>query len=213
MSSSNSTAIHSPSRPAVQSWRYVENHNFFSAVNYINHLFDLRARLLVIRIDLSFQHETQGQYDAEYARACFQRLLNNRRSNSIFRNLMGYIWVLEYGQERGFHYHCIFFYDGHYSQQDITISHRIGAYWRDAITQGAGCYYSCNDSKETLAKRGFPIGVGMIHRNNMQSREDLIWITTYLLKETEEDGTPLHTVLPESLRRFRSFGHGEISNR
>ena len=150
-----------------------------------------------------------GQYLAEHAREYFSKFMNNRRRNGIFKNEMGYIWSLEWAPDRGFHYHCIFFFDGHESQQDVTIGHRIGQYWRDAITQGTGYYHCCNDDKQRLEKHGYPVGIGMIHRDDQVVRENLVWMATYLLKEPEEGEVALHVVLPENLRRFRTFGHGE----
>lgn len=188
------------------SWNYQEDSsNYQSLIGYVNRLFDKRSRLLVIRIDLSFSVGTRGQHDAEYARECFGRFMNNRRNNGIFENEEGYVWALEWAPERGFHYHCLFFFDGHKSQQDITIGHRIGQYWRDVIAQGTGYYYCSNDDKDELERRGWPVGIGMIHRDDQAKRAALLACSTYLLKE----GESLRTVLPESLRRFRAFGRGE----
>ncbi|SFN45168.1 Protein of unknown function [Formivibrio citricus] len=191
---------------AMQTWSFSDSNNLRSTMKYIDHLFQKRSRLLAIRIDLSFRAGTEGQYNAELAREYFSRFMNNRRNNSIFANEMGYIWAMEWGPERGFHYHCIFFYDGHASQQDITIGSRIGSYWINEITQGTG-YFSCsNDNKSELERKGFPVGIGMIHRNDVGMRENLAWIATYLIKNE----TNIRAVLPESLKRFRTFGHGEI---
>ncbi|MDR3412241.1 MAG: inovirus-type Gp2 protein [Formivibrio sp.] len=194
----------------VQSWDYQEDSNFTSLINYINWLFGKRSKLLVVRIDLSFRVGAQGQYDAEYARECFQRLLNNSRCNRIFKNKIGHIWGLEWGMDKGFHYHCIFLFDGHESNRDEPIGHLIGQYWRDAITGGTGYYRSCNDDKYNLARLGQPVGMGMVHRNDVVMRENLAWISTYLLKDVEKGEQQLRAVLPESLKRFRTFGHGEM---
>lgn len=191
------------------SWNYQEDsNNYQSLIGYINRLFDKRSRLLVIRIDLSFSIGAAGQYDAEHARECFSKFMNNRRCNGIFRNEIGYAWALEWAQDRGFHYHFLFFFDGHESQQDITIGHRIGQYWRDVITQGTGYYHCSNDDKENLERMGYPVGIGMIHRNDHGLRENLLRMATYMLKEEAEGMPQLRSVLPESLRRFRTFGHG-----
>ncbi len=49
----------------------------------------------------------------------------------------------------------------------------------------------------------------VIHRDDCIMRESLAWMATYLLKEPDEGELPLQAVLPESLRRFGTFGHGE----
>lgn len=212
MFSYRKATLNAVDRFKYQNWYYREDSNFFSMIEYINYLFGKRARLLVVRIDLSFQVGAPGQWNAEIARECFSRFMNNRRRNRIFEYEMGYIWSLEWAADRGFHYHCIFFFDGHLRNRDEPIGHFIGQYWRDAITQGTGYYHSCNDDKERLARQGYPIGMGMIHRDDCFMRENLAWMATYLLKEPEEGELPLHAVLPECLRGFRTFGHGGMKD-
>lgn len=202
----NSTQHINLSQSFIPLWNYTEDSNYQSLMTYIDQQFEKRSRLLVIRVDLGFSVGTQGQYDAELARECFARFMNNRRRNSIFYNEIGYAWAMEWAQDRGFHYHFIFLYDGHLSQQDVTIGHLIGQYWRNVITEGTGYYHCSNDDKFDLERRGYPVGIGMIHRNDVAKRANLRMIATYLLKE----GINIRAVLPESSRRFRTFGHGEI---
>ena len=200
----------SQERFQVQEWNYQENSNFYSMMNYINHLFAKRSRLLVVRVDLGFGVGVPGQCHAEHAREYFSRFMNNRRRSRVFEWEEGYIWSLEWAPDRGFHYHLIFFFHGDFRNRDESIGHLIGQYWRDAITQGTGYYHSSNDDKNALARRGFPVGMGMIHRDDVVMRENLAWSATYLIKDTPAGDLPLQAVLPESLRRFRTFGHGEI---
>lgn len=195
-------------RFANQSWQYKNNRNFDSLMDYINWMFDLRSRLLVVRIDLSFRAESRGQYDAEYARQCFQTFLHNMQSNQIFRDLIGYVWTMEYGADRGFHYHCIFCLDGHQRCKDISIGLQIGQYWRDTITQGEGYYYCCNNDIPELELHGLPVGIGMIHRSEAEKVENMAAMATYLIKQEEDNKPQLRAVLPESLKRFRTFGRG-----
>jgi len=197
-------------RFAIQSWQYPRGSNFNSMVDYIEWMFERRSRLLVIRIDLSFRAESRGQFDAEYARDCFQRLMNNRRSNRIFGDLIGYLWSMEYGPQRGFHYHCILCFDGHKRQQGCSIAHLIGQYWRDEISDGTGSYHCCNDDIADLESQNYPVGIGLIHRNDTTLVENMVWMATYLIKQAQEDEPQLRAVLPESLKGFRSFGRGEI---
>jgi hypothetical protein len=57
-----------------------------------------------------------------------------------------------------------------------------------------------------LAAQGFPVGIGMISRNDMQKRNNLLYVASYLVKID-----PLRQqALPESMKRFRTFGRGEM---
>ncbi len=74
----------------------------------------------------------------------FERLRNNLRHNHMFDGYITYIAKLEYGLEKGWHYHVIFFFDGHKVNADITRSQQIGEYWVNIITYGKGVYRSAN---------------------------------------------------------------------
>lgn len=202
-------APYCPSTP----WIYNADSNYHSLLGYISSLIHMRSKLLVIRVDLGFRAHSQGSHNAEYAREQFNRFMNNRRRNSIFANEIGYAWALEFGNNgqmkssgKGFHYHCIFFFDGHKSNHDIMIGHQIGEYWMNTIADGTGVYYNSNKDKEELRRKGCPVGIGMTHRNNPEEVAAMTYMATYLLKEESN----IQQFLPEHLRRFRTFGRGEF---
>jgi hypothetical protein len=63
----------------------------------------------------------------EQAKRYLNELLNNRRSNSLFAALGGYIWRLEYGGDgKGYHFHVILFFDGKDRCQDAYNADLIG---------------------------------------------------------------------------------------
>ena len=140
-------ASYYPSTP----WIYNTDSNYHSLLGYIRNLINMRSKLLVIRVDLGFRAHSQGSYNAEYAREKFNRFMNNRRRNSIFANEIGYAWALEFGNNgqmkssgKGFHYHCIFFFDGHKSNHDIMsgmVSQVLGNVGSYAWSQGSKYVY------------------------------------------------------------------------
>ncbi|QLI80848.1 inovirus-type Gp2 protein [Chitinibacter fontanus] len=188
-------------------WCDESNYIYQSIKEYIDYKFNLHSRLLIIRLDLGFKDNTTGQYNAEYARACLQKLMNNKRKLKLFSNERGYVWSLEYGQDKGFHFHCFFIFDGSSSQQDQTIGHAIGQYWVNIITQGTGSYYCSNDDKAKFEAEG-TLGIGMIHRYEHHKRANLMSIASYLAK----DDALIKPMLPESTKGFRTFGRGEMVN-
>lgn len=64
------------------------------------------------------------------------------RSNKLFDNRVGYVWKLEYGIDKGFHYHMMI--------QDINIAKMIGEYWAAVITHYRGLYYSIKKTTHTV---------------------------------------------------------------
>lgn len=192
--------------PSAGNWEIASAHNYQSMTDYLDSLFDRHARLLVVRLDLYFSEGSAGHLYVEHTRACFARLMNNLRScHSFIKNKLGYIWRLEFGQDRGFHYHCIFIFNGAKSQQDQSLGHAIGQYWRDVITEGTGTYHCCNDFKADYQRQG-NLGIGMIHRNDLEMRYHLFKTASYLMKPD-----PLiKSMLPAELKRVRTFGRGEL---
>lgn len=186
-------------------WPVEDTHNLRSALGYTDYLFSRHARLLAVRVDFSFLQGALAKFQPEHARDYFRRFKNNFRQTWMGNHLLGYLWGLEYGEQAGFHYHCIFFYNEVYTQQDQVLGHALGQYWSEVITGGQGSYYCSNGDKERLAAQGL-LGIGKVHRNDPLTRQNLNRVVSYLVKES--DAT--RRMLPESLQRFRTYGRTEV---
>ncbi|WP_166740725.1 YagK/YfjJ domain-containing protein [Pseudomonas aeruginosa] len=161
----------------LNSYHRSANKNYRELVRYERALFDRHSRMLVLRIDLSYrkQHCKVAQGTALQHR---KRLFDNARSNKIFKHMLGYVTKLEHGMEKGFHFHCIFFFDGAMVREDITLARRIGEYWESVVTSGMGGYYNCNYAKELYRK----CGIGMVEHSDMKMREGLRMAMVYVTK-------------------------------
>ena len=184
-------------------WCDEENRKYQSLKGYLDYQFSRRSRLLVVRLDLGFIPGSLGQNHAGHARDCFKHFMNNKRQLDITKSMVGYAWALEFGIEKGCHYHCIFLFDGARSQQDLSLAHAIGQYWIESITNGTGTYFCSNDNKARFEAEG-TLGVGMIHRNDHDKRTNLLNVASYLVKGDEH----LQAVLPEGEPNIRTFGKG-----
>lgn len=148
---------------------------FVSAKRYIDHLYSQYRRLLVLRFDLGYREHVTVQK----AKADLKHLLDNRRGKvDLFKPMVGYIARMEYGADKGIHFHVIFFFDGDKSWKDAWLVRQVGKYWQDVITKGQGIHYNCNKGK----KRYRRCGIGMIKREAENSREDLLEAVSYLTK-------------------------------
>ncbi|MVF52162.1 inovirus Gp2 family protein [Pseudomonas monteilii] len=152
--------------------------NYAGLTRYINDLFAKYSRLLVLRLDFSYR---KGEFDIEdLSRPNDRRealisvtddlvrhrieLLNHLKYKCPGLEMVGYVWKLEYGREKGHHYHMMFFLDGAKVRQDVVIAKRIGECWVTHVTKGKGIYYNCNRNKE-----GYRFcGVGMISHSDSQ---------------------------------------------
>jgi hypothetical protein len=133
--------------------------------SYIADLFERYSRLLVIRLDLGYLSGMDNGGKAkeiislEQARKDFKKLINNKRHNGIFDNMVGYISKLEHFGQSGYHYHLILFYLGSKVNDDVHIGDEVGRYWRDVITRQQGTFVKRNAVK---SKSTHP-GIGMIN--------------------------------------------------
>lgn len=128
------------------------------------------------------------------ARQHRQRLLKRVRLHPLFQDYLGYIWKLEYGQYKGFHYHTCFFFDGSKVRGDVTLARRIGELWEKEITDGQGLYFNCNAITSTYAQSG----IGDIHYTDQTKRAVLRRVISYIAKVD----TAVRLSLPQGARTF-----------
>lgn len=140
--------------------KYDLNHNNQGRLNQlIDNLILDYSKLLVIRLDLTIQKKFTPLINQHFMNEAFTRLRNNLRHNKLFEHYITYAAKLEYGVDKSWHYHVIFFFDGQKVNRDIWLSQQIGEYWVNVITRGIGLYYSSNMHQSDFLCNG----VGMVH--------------------------------------------------
>ena len=193
-----------------------------SLMRYIEALFEYRARLLVIRLDLSYKQDSYGFISVSESERI--DLLDGIKNKEVLEkwsievrqqrddlikllkkkykdNLIGYVWKLEYGADKAFHYHAIFFFDGNYHHKDVVIGKEIGELWETEVTKNKGIYWNCNARKNDFRKYD-RIATGMIHHKDKRQRENLELMAEYLIK-------PDYFVKTALSEGARTFGKGE----
>lgn len=118
--------------------------NYTRLCELMQALFSCHSRLMVVRVDLGYREFDSPYIDYETARYHRKQLCLAFNIHPLFNHLLGYAWKLEWQPKKGFHYHFIFFFDGHQCQEDVTHARLIGEMWASAITGGQGLYYNCN---------------------------------------------------------------------
>lgn len=125
--------------------------------------------------------ENLARIDVRTAKEDMAHFLRNMRNNTIFDAMVGYIWKLEYSRWSGYHFHCVFFYDGSKVQKGAYLAQQIGDYWASTITKGRGFAHNCNLDQ----RRYRSWGIGRVDYDDVDKRVKLDQALAYLAKREQ----------------------------
>lgn len=130
---------------------------------YIDDLFQKYARMLVLRIDLSYESGyLSGRLDfgtdLSVVKRHWSKMQKNLHKGKPVSGLLGFACKLEYGHLKGFHFHLLLFYSGSEHRQDGGLARMIGEHWQNSVTEERGRFYNCNSNKQRYRN----VGIGMI---------------------------------------------------
>lgn len=187
-------------------WRYQSNQNSERLENNIRTLISNYSRLLFVRVDLKYiqdlsHHITIRDFDFHMKK--LRDFIHN--GDTCFTNLLGYAWSLEQGEDNGgFHCHMLLIFDGSKHYKDSYLADQVGQKWRE-ITEGVGYCFIANtkEYKEDFARYG-KLGIGMIHRNNLQEVENAVDAALYLTRPDKIDNS--YQRLKVALPNMNTFG-------
>lgn len=157
--------------------------NYRSAMSLLDALFERYARLCIVRLDLFYKYEPGQQVPFARAALDIRALLDQKKSHPAFKHYLSHIGKMEYGREKGIHYHFIFIFDGSKVQADVVRAKLIGDLWQNEITQGDGRYHNCNKDKDK--NYGVRCGVGMVHHAEEDKRKNLNSAIGYITKSSQ----------------------------
>lgn len=169
----------------------------------VDGIFRRYAKVLVVRLDLSYKKTSTLPLDQQNispldARRDMRCLLKEMRGKLFKENFISYIWKLEYGPMRGYHYHVFFFFDGSKVMRDIDLAMKIGEHWSTVVTEGRGAYFNCNAIKKHYP---FP-AIGMIdHRDSGKIDNLKSKALDYLMKVD-------YYIRPMADKKMRTFSKG-----
>ncbi|MDH0442983.1 inovirus Gp2 family protein [Stutzerimonas stutzeri] len=161
--------------------RYLAIQQELEVGRYVDAVLDRYARTCVVRVDLHYRTEAQARLRVERVFDDLNRLIAERERNLIFDHETGYICSVEQGEDRGYHIHAAFFFNGSEVSADIYRAQRIGELW-ERITRGQGCFNNCNLEKDKYQDR---LGIGLIHRRDLNARGHVHYAMRYLVKSDQ----------------------------
>lgn len=151
-------------------------------VDYDDAVLDRYARAVVVRVDLYYSQAAQVRLRVEHVFDDMNRLISERERNPIFAHEISFICRVEQGEDRGYHIHAAFFFNGAEVRSDIYKAVQIGELW-ERITRGQGCFNSCNHDKKKYGER---LGIGLIRRGDLKSRSHVHKAMQYLVKDDQQ---------------------------
>lgn len=152
------------------------------------------SKLLVIRIDFAIHRDFKIplQLLKTYLRLFIKKL---HTPNDNVPSIVGFIWKLEYGLKKGYHYHFIFFMDGNIYERHKFYAEQLGKLWIKT-TQDKGTFHSCNHNTEKYKK----LAIGMVAYNDHEKIENLHTVINYITK-------PEQFIIEKSQIGQRVFGY------
>lgn len=193
-------------RKDYSAWRYQSNQNSKNLENNIRTLISNYPRLLFVRVDLKYipdlsHHITIRDFDFHMKK--LRDFIHN--GDTCFTHLLGYTWSLEQGEENGgFHCHMLLIFDGSKHYKDSYLADQVGQKWRE-LTEGVGyCFIVNNKEHKDALAAGGRLGIGMIHRNNLQEVENAVDAALYLTRPDKRDKS--YQRLKVALPNMNTFG-------
>lgn len=162
----------------------------------VDQVLDAYRSVVVIRLDLHYSSISQYRQRVEDVFTDLDRLAREIERNQIFEHLIWHICSVEQGEERGYHVHTAFFFDGTKVRSDVYKARQVGQLW-ESITRGLGYYYSCNADKE---RYGDDLGIGLVYRTDANIRIKVHKAMHYLAKNEDTQHLRLK---PEGARCLR----------
>lgn len=141
---------------------------------------DTFSKVLVIRIDFCWKASIEDDSTFNEMKANFAQLLKSFHHSKDLPNIVGYLWKLEFGEKKGYHFHCIFFMDGNKFQSDTHYSEMIGQRWTE-ITLGKGYYFNCHRDKIKYRH----LAIGMARHSDQTFFDNLDQVLVYICKQDQ----------------------------
>lgn len=161
--------------------RYEASRRQATLSEYVSQVLDRYSRTVVVRVDLHYLAMVRPRLRIEHVFNDLDKFIRARERNPIFEHETGYVCSVEQGEDKGFHIHAAFFFNGAEARSDFAKARKVGELW-EQITRGQGYFFSCNDDKD---RYGDELGIGVIKRADSVACRKSIKAVTYLTKDNQ----------------------------
>ena len=151
-------------------------------------IYQARAKVLVLRIDLWYEYfgakNERKTNEPKFFRDDIDCIANHRDEfithlrEAFEKNLLGYVWRLEYGLMKGYHLHFLIMLDGQSHFKDVFICQSLGEHWKNEVTKKQGGYFNCNAYKHKYKR----LAIGMTNYADEEKTSAIELMVKYLTK-------------------------------
>lgn len=181
--------------------RYNERLNRYRLFIRLDLLISKYSTILVVRVDFGYKYKVSlNQVISD-----FERFKKKLTYTEYGKDNILFVWALEQGESKGFHYHIAILFDGSSRYGAYKIASDLGMFWKE-VTQGNGIYFNCH-GKSYLAEfeRTGKTGIGMIY-SNFQPQVDNMKATLGYLAQPDK-GQHLRV---KTSPKMRTFGMSQL---
>lgn len=177
--------LNTPEFKAEKAKQVKESHRTYRVMCcYIDALFSIYSKLVVVRLDLSYQEKTP--MSVERFEKDLHHLYHNTRHNQLFDHLVGHIIKIEFGLSKGLHAHVLLLFNGQKRKgsSHIHLARCIGEYWCKVIAEN-GLYWNVNNNSSVYEAQDL-LGVGEIYASDAAKIDNLKqYVVGYLCRRKQ----------------------------
>lgn len=147
-------------------------------LNHQDDLFEHYSKLLMLRIDFAYRKASKSFKYADTYQITADMTWLIEQVNGI-SGIVGFAWVLEYGEKHRLHIHAAFYINGQLHRKVWRFWEYIRDIWEE-VTEGEGYAHHCEP------KPYYPVpGERVIEYSDEDGRSDMKYILSYLGKDSQ----------------------------
>ena len=155
--------------------------------NHQNELFERFSKLLMLRIDFAYRKNSESFEYADVNQLVADMIWLTEQCAHI-PGLVGYAWVLEYGEDHRYHIHAAFYINGQRHRKVWCFWEAIQSLWED-ITDGEGYAHRCEPKGHYRVR-----GERVVSFSDSKGRQGMAFILSYLGKQSERTKRRIYRV-------------------
>lgn len=146
-------------------------------------LFEHYSKLLMLRVDFAYRKDSESFSAADINQLAADMAWLTEQCSEI-SGLVGYAWVMEYGEDHRYHIHAAFYINGQRHR-------KVWCFW-EATTGGEGYAHRC-EPKPHYRVRGEWL-VAFSDKKGRQGMQYILNILSYLGKQSQRPGRRIYRV-------------------